>query len=75
MKEIYHDGIARQSMYRETVFVYSETCANCGSVKKTKNGDRYLYRYYLQNDDSLSNKKLSITGLYCCIDCMRDYNR
>lgn len=66
------DPFARQELHRETVPALGSTCSWCGQVRETKRGNM-LYRYYIEKDGRA--RKNYISGLFCSIGCMRDYNR
>lgn len=64
------DCFSRIDYVKNIVYVGNETCKECGSVKKTKNGRKYLYEYGVNGENNVS---VWHYGLFCGIDCMKAY--
>lgn len=73
MRQISRDSFARLDAIRQNVWVNShKTCDNCGQVRLTKTGKRYLYQYGVWYD---GGRKDWGTRLFCSKQCRDDYHR
>ena len=69
-----HDPFTREELHSERIKVCASTCDWCGSAKHTKSMLPYLFRYWIEHDDSLIRAKNYIDGCFCSVDCMRSYH-
>jgi hypothetical protein len=68
---ISRDPFARETLTRETLHIdhrTGPTCEWCGNNPYDR-----LFRYYIE-PDSVRDRSSPITGLFCCIGCMRSYH-
>lgn len=86
MRTISRDSFARVDFVRrqETSFSVDRTpdgnsfgerlnsCEWCGTVKYTKNGHPFLYRYG-SNSDSVTNRTHFDDKRFCCLSCRSAY--
>lgn len=70
MRTIKHDGMARQSLVRETVRS-TKGCTECGSWEHY---DHALFRYGTQRDDRMNGSVDWHTGLFCSKSCHDGYH-
>lgn len=82
MEYVSRDSFARETLYKRRVYLdplmrvngeitYATSCAWCGSVRKTKKGKAYLYKYIVEPD---AGRPVYIEKLFCCKSCMRDFS-
>ena len=70
------DPFAREELHRKNVDASHATCHFCGSVRFTKAGKPYLYRYYTERDGvytSLVGPQYH-SGLFCSKSCHDAYH-
>lgn len=67
MAFINRNPFAREETHRETVPANGQTCAWCGSVRKSDT----LYQYRTETD---SGRQHADTKLFCCLSCRKAYN-
>lgn len=80
MTQLSHDALARTELHRENVFVtqadsfgnYAQDCAWCGSVRRTRTGKPFLYRYSTTRDDA--GRASVHKGLFCSKSCHDSYH-
>ena len=70
-RQISRDPFARTTLFSETTDQVGDGCAWCGNSLTTKAGNRFLYRYYYEDDNSRRN---DIPGKFDGISCMRAYH-
>lgn len=68
---INRDPFAREELHRMRLFVSGTTCNWCGSVKRTRKGDAYLFVYETQTDGGRSHVH---KGSFCCKSCHDAYH-
>lgn len=68
---ISRDPFARHTITRVTVKYPVGSCGWCGSIRRTKTGVPFLYRYNVVHD---SGRTDTGAGLFCSIDCHRTYH-
>jgi hypothetical protein len=76
MAYINRDPFARNELHKETVLIVSSlgrraSCAWCGQVKETRRGHPFLFQYRQESD---GGRNRDIPGLFCSVDCMRNYH-
>jgi hypothetical protein len=71
---ISRDPFAREELYRTTVEAGDHTCSSCGQTRVSKVGNKFLFQYYIERDGLISRQNV-IKGLFCSINCMREYHR
>ncbi len=78
---ISRDPFARQELHRRSVSCGAQpldkawkgiTCEWCGSIRATKRGTRYLYKYSTETD---GGRKFDHRGLFCCKQCHDAYHQ
>ena len=68
MAYISRDPFAREELHRRTEET-TQSCAWCGQTRKSGT----LFRYVIE-PDSCTPRDHIIKGLFCSIDCMREYH-
>jgi hypothetical protein len=71
---VVRNSYARHTVRSERITITRATCDYCGSVRHTKIGRPYLYRF-LVDDDSGSRQSGPIAGgrLFCSRSCAESY--
>lgn len=70
MRYISRDPFARATIMRSTEYTCGQTCAWCGSVRRTPTGRPHLYRYNVMEDTGREGQG---RNLFCSIECCRAY--
>jgi len=70
MKLISRDPFARTELHRENEYG-GGSCQWCGGTRKTKCGQKYLYRYFMETD---GGRRFPYAGVFCSISCFRSYH-
>ena len=77
------DPFARQELHAERVSLptdhQTDTCKWCGTVRTTKRGGLWLYRFFVEDDQGRLDahgamRQGEIRGLFCSRDCMESYH-
>lgn len=70
---IVRDSFARASLYRRR-FYGPETCTECGQVKETPKGRKFLFQYAWIPDRIVATNFIPWSKGFCSIECFRAYN-
>ena len=77
---IRRDPFARASLMRERIYCSNgETCAECGSVRRTLKARAYLWRYWWSADSAYEEQRMRMSipacgvRAFCSVQCFETF--
>ena len=69
------DPFGREELHAKRIHDPSSSqreCKNCGHIRETPSGIRWLYQFWIERDDQMGRKHED-QYLFCCHECRSDY--